>query len=143
MRLSHQGLSLLFFTYNKYYNIILTYQRNTLDINLIPAQNLIIAATGAIKIPVGTTAQRQIADNRIRFNNTNNVFEASSNLLQILQSLSSFHKAKMFRLAFILTLLVISIVNLWALSCKECKGESPLGDKKDCWEGKDGVDQGK
>ena len=53
------------------------------------------------------------------------------------------HKAKMFRLAFILTLLVISIVNLWALNCKECKGESPLGDKKDCWEGKDGVDQGK
>ena len=61
----------------------------------------------------------------------------------ILQSLSCLHKAKMFRLAFILTLLVISIVNLWALNCKECKGESPLGDKKDCWEGKDGVDQGK
>ena len=56
-----------------------TIQTTTLDINLIPAQNLIIAATGAIKIPVGTTAQRQIADNRIRFNNTNNVFEASSN----------------------------------------------------------------
>ena len=49
----------------------------------------------------------------------------------------------MFRLAFISTLLVISIVNLWALNCKECMGEGPDGDKKDCWEGKDGVDQGK
>ena len=70
-------------------------------------------------------------------------FEASRNLLQILQTLSCLHRAKMFRLAFISTLLVISIVNLWALNCKECMGEGPDGDKKDCWEGKDGVDQGK
>ena len=70
-------------------------------------------------------------------------FEASCNLLQILQRLSCLHIAKMFRLAFILMLLVISIVNLWALNCKECMGEGPEGDKKDCWEGKDGVGQGK
>ena len=41
--------------------------------------NLIIAATGAINLPAGTTEQRQVANNRIRFNTTDNVFEAFNN----------------------------------------------------------------
>jgi hypothetical protein len=49
----------------------------------------------------------------------------------------------MFRLAFVSTLLVISITNLWALNCTECQGDGPDGDKKDCWEGQDGLDTGK
>jgi len=49
------------------------------DIDFNVNGNLIIAATGAINIPVGTTAQRKIGDNRIRFNSTNNIFEAFNN----------------------------------------------------------------
>ena len=47
---------------------------SNIDLN---ATNLInITATGAIKIPVGTTLERQTVDSGIRFNSTNNVFEA-------------------------------------------------------------------
>ena len=48
------------------------------DINLTTAQNLIIAATGAIKIPVGTSAQATNALRSMRFNSSDNVFEATS-----------------------------------------------------------------
>ena len=56
-----------------------TVQTLLTDITFNTNQNLIFNATGALTIPSGTTAQRQISDNRIRFNNSDNVFEASNN----------------------------------------------------------------
>jgi hypothetical protein len=46
-------------------------------INLV-TENLITNATGAIKLPTGTTLERQINDRIIRFNTDDNVFEAIS-----------------------------------------------------------------
>tara|TARA_R110000772_G_scaffold138065_1_gene247025 strand:+ start:1570 stop:7344 length:5775 start_codon:yes stop_codon:yes gene_type:complete len=56
-----------------------TIQTTALDINLAPAQNLIINATGAIVVPLGTTTERQIVTSGLRFNSTDNLFEAYSN----------------------------------------------------------------
>ena len=41
--------------------------------------SLAITATGALLIPKGTTAERQVLDNSIRFNTTDNVFEGFNN----------------------------------------------------------------
>ena len=56
-----------------------TIQTTALDINLAPTQNLIINATGAIVVPLGTTTERQIVSSGLRFNSTDNLFEAYSN----------------------------------------------------------------
>jgi hypothetical protein len=56
-----------------------TIQTTTLDINLTPAQNLNITANGAIIVPLGTTTERQVVNSGLRFNSTDNVFEAYSN----------------------------------------------------------------
>ena len=44
-------------------------------ITFSPTNNLVIDTTGAIKIPSGTTAQRQIINNSIRYNSTDSLFE--------------------------------------------------------------------
>jgi hypothetical protein len=49
------------------------------DINFNPTNNLNINATGAVKLPSGSTANRQVTSNNIRFNSTDNVFEAFNN----------------------------------------------------------------
>ena len=56
-----------------------TIQTTTLDINLSSAQNLNIDATGALITPLGTTLERQVVNSGLRFNSTDNVFEAYSN----------------------------------------------------------------
>jgi hypothetical protein len=45
------------------------------DINITPINNLLINATGGLKIPNGTTAQRQVVNNSIRYNSTDLLFE--------------------------------------------------------------------
>lgn len=52
---------------------------NSLPISLTASNNVIINANKALLLPKGTTAQRQPGNNRIRFNTTDSVFEASSN----------------------------------------------------------------
>ena len=49
------------------------------DINFNPTNNLNINATGAVKLPSGSTVNRQVTSNNIRFNSTDNVFEAFNN----------------------------------------------------------------
>ncbi len=56
---------------------------STSSINLVPTNNLIINSSSGIKLPVGTTNNRQTSSNNIRFNNTNNVFEAFNNTAAI------------------------------------------------------------
>lgn len=51
----------------------------TSDINLNANSSVVINANGAVKLPVGTTAERQLVDSGIRFNSTDNVFEAFRN----------------------------------------------------------------
>lgn len=50
------------------------------DITLSPTDSLLVDATGAVKIPSGTTLQRQVVNNSIRFNNTDNIFEGYNSL---------------------------------------------------------------
>ena len=49
------------------------------DINFNINDNITINAVGAVKLPVGSTAERQTVDSGIRFNSTDNVFEAFRN----------------------------------------------------------------
>ena len=49
------------------------------DINFNINSSINVNATGAIKIPTGTTLERQIVDSGLRFNSTDNVFEAFRN----------------------------------------------------------------
>ena len=51
----------------------------TSDINLNPNSNLVVNSTAAIKLPAGTTVERQKIDSGIRFNSSDNVFEAFRN----------------------------------------------------------------
>lgn len=52
---------------------------STPTVNLTANNNLIINANAALKIPSGTTIQRQPGNSRIRFNTSDNVFESSNN----------------------------------------------------------------
>jgi len=49
------------------------------DINFNISNSMNINSTGAVNLPVGTTLERQTADSVIRFNSTDNVFEAFRN----------------------------------------------------------------
>tara|TARA_B110000977_G_scaffold187360_1_gene254372 strand:+ start:2048 stop:7273 length:5226 start_codon:yes stop_codon:yes gene_type:complete len=49
------------------------------DITLSVTGNLIINATGALKLPIGSTTQQQLSSNNIRFNSTDSIFEAFNN----------------------------------------------------------------
>jgi len=63
-------------------NIILnnhTISTTTSDINLTSASLVNLNATGALKIPTGTTLERQTNDSSIRFNTDDSVFEAFRN----------------------------------------------------------------
>jgi hypothetical protein len=52
---------------------------DTNDININVAGVLNLNSTGAFKVPVGSTAERQVVSNSFRFNNTDSVFEAFNN----------------------------------------------------------------
>ena len=52
---------------------------DTNDININVAGVLNLNSTGAFKVPVGSTAERQVVNNSFRFNNTDSVFEAFNN----------------------------------------------------------------
>ena len=49
------------------------------DINFNISNSINITSTSAVKLPVGTTLERQTVDSAIRFNSTDNVFEAFRN----------------------------------------------------------------
>ena len=49
------------------------------NINISATDNVIINSTAALKIPTGSTSQRNLTSNNIRFNTTDNVFEAFNN----------------------------------------------------------------
>ena len=52
---------------------------DTSAIDISAVNNAIISSTKAIKVPTGTTAERQLEDSGIRLNTTDNLFEAFNN----------------------------------------------------------------
>jgi cytoskeletal protein CcmA (bactofilin family) len=49
------------------------------DINISASSTLVVLASGSLRIPRGTTAQRNISTGSLRFNSTDNVFEGFNN----------------------------------------------------------------